>query len=151
VLSHDAIIIKKAIRICSRPDLGIVTIVDILKFGKLWAVRASKGGVFDQYDIIGLPEKEERLYKATGQDTIHSKMEWTKMKGVDMASKFFCLDNNAEMTIAQCRECYGKKKSEVHESRAVCKKENEKKEVSLKLDNIDVQGMREKNIENGQK
>ena len=151
MLSHENITVKKAVRICSRPDMGIVTITDIVKYGKLWSVRTSKGGIFDEYDIVGLLEDEERSYRGMGTDTVHSKGDWLKKVEVNEMFEFHCKENGKVVTLKECKACYAGKDKEKYVTRLVCKAENKPKMVSMKLDgNFDINELRKDNIKTAQ-
>ncbi|MBF0553221.1 MAG: hypothetical protein HQK96_01545 [Nitrospirae bacterium] len=112
---------RKAVRICSRPDMGIVEVLDVMRFGKLSCARTSKGGIFDRFDLIPVKQEEEQLFRSRGESFSHTKKDWLKMSV--SVTQFFCTDRKQIMTIPECRACYDVKLDRPV-TRAECKNEN---------------------------
>lgn len=143
-VQHKDIVEKKLIRVCSRPDMGIVMVVEVLKFGKLWCVRTSKGGIFDEFDIVSVTPEEEKKFKMDGSWTSHSPKDWLKRDG---SSDFFCIENKKIVTIKFCRdECYPVRLG-LPSTRAECKEANAVDVSSMNGHAVESVGVKEKRKE----
>jgi len=99
VLDKSNIEVGKIIKVDSRPDIGLVTINEVIKFDSLICVRTSKGGIFDQYDITGASKEEEVLFAKNGKDYAHSLKDWTKIKEKRRLSEFKSDDGIQSMRV----------------------------------------------------
>lgn len=99
MLDKSNIEIGKVVKIDSRPDIGLVSIKEIIKFESLICIRTSKGGIFDQYDITEASKDEIDLFAKNGKDYAHSLKDWTKIREKRSVDEFKSEDGIQSMRV----------------------------------------------------
>lgn len=141
-MQRDKIEVGNIVEIISRPDLGLIVIEKVLKFGKFICVRTSRGGVFDEFDLLEPASERIDMFKKNGRDANHSKRDWLKSGGDDMV-EFNCNVQGGVINSDKCKECFFvERKSPYPVSRAYCRhrmqrahlEKSEGKEVEQSID-----------------